>query len=463
MLTIHFTEEKPLYEQIVDHIIQEIATENLASRERLPSRRQLAEHLGVSLNTVIKAYQQLLDEGYIVSRERSGYYVDQLEAEMLRQEKPQSERATIPVPPVPAYRYDFSPFAKRPQVMKEGLLRRSMGEALPQALAIGRVPSGGYGLLRAAIAQDLWRYRGLPCEPGQVIITNGYQSSLQALFSLLVKPAMALEEPGYPRACQVLRDLHIPFQALPLDRYGFSVRALEESTANGVLTMPNLQFPTTQIMGVRRRQRLLNWAYERPERFIIEDDYNSEFRFTGRPIPPLMALDQNERVILLGSYTQSLGPLLKISYMVLPKPLAKCFKKDGHVMGQASIFDQCWLATMLRSGCFSKHLQRLRTHYRQVGQALIKAIKNSTLPVEIFGEGRGLYFILNVHFPNVTVAAVLQQAKKRGLNLAWLGTYQQDLTQTDLRFVLGFAGLGREEVGAAWAELEAAFQAARSA
>lgn len=130
MLTIHFTEEKPLYEQIVDHIIQEIATENLASRERLPSRRQLAEHLGVSLNTVIKAYQQLLDEGYIVSRERSGYYVDQLEAEMLRQEKPQSERATIPVPPVPAYRYDFSPFAKRPQVMKRGPFTAEYGGSL---------------------------------------------------------------------------------------------------------------------------------------------------------------------------------------------------------------------------------------------------------------------------------------------------------------------------------------------
>lgn len=450
MITVNFNEDQHLYLQIVDEVIRQIAQGHLKSGDQLPSRRALAEHLKVSLNTVINAYDQLTDEGYIVPKERSGYYVDLLEIDML----PSEEIETTPlkhedsiISKARQYTYDFH-FANRDMAtLNPKQLLQYAPEALAKSVANCNLKDDlGAFSLRLAIADYLRKYRGVMTSPDNIIITGGHTASLQALFALLEDGIYALEDPGYYKNLDLFTDYQQKTIRIPIDKYGFSVKDLETTSANIVITTPNHQFPTGIIMGMRRRQRLLKWAYQAENRYIIENDYYNEFRLKGRPVPALTSLDDQGRVILLGAFRQSMGSIFKLSYLVLPNQLMKKFHQAKLKTNEISSFEQYLMTDFLNSAYFPKYINSLRTNYRRKEKAVLAALHQTQLPLTIKEAGAGLFFIITFEgeIPPTDVIQARLAANK--IRLQPVNHYAQLKNRFDKSYILGYGGLELDEI-----------------
>lgn len=450
MFTVNFNEEQHLYLQIVDEVIRQIAQGHLKSGDQLPSRRALAEHLKVSLNTVINAYDQLTDEGYIVPKERSGYYVDLLEIDMLPSEeietKPLKHEDSI-ISKARQYTYDFH-FANRDMAT---LNPKQLLQYAPEALAKSVVNCNlkddlGAFSLRLAIADYLRKYRGVMTSPDNIIITGGHTASLQTIFALLEDGIYALEDPGYYKNLDLFTDYQQKTIRIPIDKYGFSVKDLETTSANIVITTPNHQFPTGIIMGMRRRQRLLKWAYQAENRYIIENDYYNEFRLKGRPVPALTSLDDQGRVILLGAFRQSMGSIFKLSYLVLPDQLMKKFHQAKLKTNDISSFEQYLMTDFLNSAYFPKYINSLRTNYRRKEKAVLAALHQTQLPLTIKEAGAGLFFIITFEgeIPPTDVIQARLAANK--IRLQPVNHYAQLKNRFDKSYILGYGGLEHDEI-----------------
>ncbi|MGX7075061.1 PLP-dependent aminotransferase family protein [Globicatella sanguinis] len=450
MITVNFNEDQHLYLQIVDEVIRQIAQGHLKSGDQLPSRRALAEHLKVSLNTVINAYDQLTDEGYIVPKERSGYYVDLLEIDML----PSEEIETTPlkhedsiISKARQYTYDFH-FANRDMAtLNPKQLLQYAPEALAKSVANCNLKDDlGAFSLRLAIADYLRKYRGVMTSPDNIIITGGHTASLQALFALLEDGIYALEDPGYYKNLDLFTDYQQKTIRIPIDKYGFSVKDLETTSANIVITTPNHQFPTGIIMGMRRRQRLLKWAYQAENRYIIENDYYNEFRLKGRPVPALTSLDDQGRVILLGAFRQSMGSIFKLSYLVLPNQLMKKFHQAKLKTNDISSFEQYLMTDFLNSAYFPKYINSLRTNYRRKEKAVLAALHQTQLPLTIKEAGAGLFFIITFEgeIPPTDVIQARLAANK--IRLQPVNHYAQLKNRFDKSYILGYGGLELDEI-----------------
>nr|WP_276934451.1 PLP-dependent aminotransferase family protein [Globicatella sulfidifaciens] len=450
MFTVHFNEDQHLYLQIVDEVIRQIAQGHLKSGDQLPSRRALADHLKVSLNTVINAYDQLTDEGYIVPRERSGYYVDLLEIDMLPSEETETKPIRHEHPKMresSQYTYDFH-FANRDM---STLNPKKLLQYAPEALAKSVVNCNlkddlGAFSLRLAIANYLRKYRGVMTSPDNIIITGGHTASLQTLFALLEDGIYALEDPGYYKNLDLFTDYQQKTIRIPIDKYGFSVKDLETTSANIVITTPNHQFPTGIIMGMRRRQRLLKWAYQAENRYIIENDYYNEFRLNGRPVPALTSLDDQERVILLGAFRQSLGSIFKMSYLVLPDQLMKKFHQVKLKTNDISSFEQYLMTDFLNSAYFPKYINSLRTNYRRKEKAVLAALHQTQLPLTIKEAGAGLFFIINFEGEIPPTDVIQARLAENKIRLQPVNHYAKLKNRFEKSYILGYGGLELDEI-----------------
>ncbi|MGX7099129.1 MocR-like pyridoxine biosynthesis transcription factor PdxR [Globicatella sanguinis] len=450
MFTVNFNEDQHLYLQIVDEVIRQIAQGHLKSGDQLPSRRALADHLKVSLNTVINAYDQLTDEGYIVPKERSGYYVDLLEIDML----PSEEIETTPlkhedsiISKARQYTYDFH-FANRDMAT---LNPKQLLQYAPEALAKSVVNCNlkddlGAFSLRLAIADYLRKYRGVMTSPDNIIITGGHTASLQTIFALLEDGIYALEDPGYYKNLDLFTDYQQKTIRIPIDKYGFSVKDLETTSANIVITTPNHQFPTGIIMGMRRRQRLLKWAYQAENRYIIENDYYNEFRLKGRPVPALTSLDDQGRVILLGAFRQSMGSIFKLSYLVLPNQLMKKFHQAKLKTNDISSFEQYLMTDFLNSAYFPKYINSLRTNYRRKEKAVLAALHQTQLPLTIKEAGAGLFFIITFEGEIPPTDVIQARLAENKIRLQPVNHYAQLKNRFDKSYILGYGGLELDEI-----------------
>ncbi|MGX7104779.1 MocR-like pyridoxine biosynthesis transcription factor PdxR [Globicatella sanguinis] len=450
MITVNFNEDQHLYLQIVDEVIRQIAQGHLKSGDQLPSRRALAEHLKVSLNTVINAYDQLTDEGYIVPKERSGYYVDLLEIDML----PSEEIETTPlkhedsiISKARQYTYDFH-FANRDMAtLNPKQLLQYAPEALAKSVANCNLKDDlGAFSLRLAIADYLRKYRGVMTSPDNIIITGGHTASLQALFALLEDGIYALEDPGYYKNLDLFTDYQQKTIRIPIDKYGFSVKDLETTSANIVITTPNHQFPTGIIMGMRRRQRLLKWAYQAENRYIIENDYYNEFRLKGRPVPALTSLDDQGRVILLGAFRQSMGSIFKLSYLVLPNQLMKKFHQAKLKTNDISSFEQYLMTDFLNSAYFPKYINSLRTNYRRKEKAVLAALHQTQLPLTIKEAGAGLFFIINFEGEIPPTDVIQARLAENKIRLQPVNHYAKLKNRFEKSYILGYGGLELDEI-----------------
>lgn len=437
----------PLYEQIYNQIRDDIIHGKLTVGTKLPSKRKLGTFLNVSQTTIEFAYGQLTAEGFILSLPRKGFFVQAIEE--LAYVKTVGE---VPKPvqvTAPKMRYDFSPghidvhhfpFANWRKHAKE-----MIDESSKHLLLLGD-PHGDFEL-REEIAHYLYQSRGVDCTPEQIIIGSGTEQLLPLIIRILGKETtFAIEDPGYPLTHYVFSHHNRQAIPIPVDAEGMNIENLQQTAAQIAYVTPSHQFPTGTVLSAGRRIALLNWASAKDNRFIIEDDYDSEFRYTGRPIPALYGMDQGENVIYISTFSKSLMPSLRIAYTVLPKILLKRYEDAFiHYVSTVPRLDQHILARFMKAGQFSRHLNRMRTIYKKKLQVLVDTLKQYEPAISYSGEETGMHITLSVHVDK-TEESLAEKAEQIGIRLYSLNTYRLAKTSGTPSFLLGFGGLSEEDI-----------------
>lgn len=387
-----------LYIQIYQAIKALIFSNKLRPGQKLPSRRQLAVQNHISTATVLSAYEQLLTEGFIVSRPRSGYYVADIQLQF-------TETApTIPTLdlPEPTNQIDLVHSIPDKTLFPYDAWKQAHQLMLDEQDndILANTPGAGHPRLRQAVANYLSATRGVTSSYNQVVIGPSSHSLIEHLLATIKHNQMiAIENPGY-QGFNFLPQLGYTLKPIPVDDNGISIDLLNQSGASIIIVTPNHQFPTGSIMPISRRQALLQWASEKDDRYIIENDYDGEFKYEGKPIPGLTHLDSQHRTIHIGSFSRNLAPGIRISYMVLPYNLKHTvidsFQKRNSAVNSLT---QLALAHFIESGEFVKHLNRSRTFYRKKRNHLIKVIHNQDKEAVILGESAGLSLLFKPSFP----------------------------------------------------------------
>ena len=460
----------PLYEQLYRSLAAEMRAGTLTAGTRMPGKRRLAAELSVSVNTVDTAYQMLAAEGYLAARERSGFYVQEYLALPTRPEEvPPPVSAAPPEAAEPPVRFDLSTRGVDPGLFPFRTWARLQKELLyssPQLLTHG--DAQGDVELRQALADYLEEYRGVRCTAEQVVVGAGMEYLLSLLAPLLPGKT-AVENPGYQRAKQVLENNGVPCRCLPVDADGLSLTALSSSDAAVCYVTPSHQFPTGVTMPAGRRAELLHWAARAPgQRYIIEDDYDSEFRFDTRPLPSLQGMaGADGPVVYLSTCSRSLAPGIRIAYMVLPRQLLGAWQAKYRLYsGTVGRFEQQTLARFITGGYFTRHLARERTAYKARRDALVAALRTSFAPEELTLAGlhTGLHLLAQLKDPPPD-AALRAAARQYGVRCSLLSDY--DLTGTAHSaagtLVLGYGSLPDADCAAAGERLKKLCTAAREA
>ena len=452
--------QTPLFEQLYGFIKKEIICGNFSRNEKLPSKRKLAANLQCSQNTVQAAYNQLMDEGYLTARAKSGYYVAALDGILNlggenRTSSPYQDQSLH-------YVYEFShqgvDFECFPFSLWRKITREVINDYDRDLLRTGD-PKGFPGL-RASISGYLHHSRGVNCTADQIIVSSGTEFLLQLLVQLLsASTVYAIENPGYEKLNLVFKSNRVEYRAVPLDRYGMQPEALEKSMADVACITPSHQFPTGCIMPISRRIQLLNWTYEKPERYILEDDYDSEFRYSGKPIPSLQGLDRQGRVIYIGAFSKSLSPALRISYMVLPEKLLRRYdEKLTFYICPVPTVEQKTLQRFMEEGHFERHLNRMRNLYKQKRETVVAAIHEILPDAEVEGASAGLHLTLRIH-NGMTEQELIQSAREHQVKVYGLSRYYSVLpaSKRGNTLLLGFATLKIDEIPDAVSRLREAW------
>ena len=456
----------PLYEQLYRSLAAEMRTGAISAGTRMPGKRRLAAELSVSVNTVDTAYQMLAAEGYLEARERSGFYVQEYLA-LPESAAPAAPPKAEAAPKQRPIRYDLSTRGVDPGLFPFRTWARLQKELLyssPELLTHG--DAQGDLALRQALAGYLEEYRGVRCGAHQIVVGAGLEYLLGLLAPLLPGPA-AVENPGYPRAKQVLENNGVACCCLPVDEDGLSIRALSDSGAAVCYVTPSHQFPTGVTMPAGRRAELLHWAARCPgRRYIIEDDYDSEFRFDTRPLPSLQGMaGADGPVVYLSTCSRSLAPSIRIAYMVLPEQLLPAWHAKYRLYsGTVSRFEQQTLARFITGGYFTRHLARERVAYKARRDALTAALQEAFAPEELHLTGlhTGLHLLAELRDPPPD-DALRAAAEAEGVRLSLLSDY--DLTGGGAApagtLVLGYGSLADESCPSVGETLKRVCTAAR--
>jgi len=417
--TLSGGEGKPLYEQLYEQLKHEILTGALAGGEKLPSKRALAEHLGISKITVETAYAQLMAEGYLYSRERAGYFVESIPLP----DAPPSAPPPAPEPPREAPKR--SPSAERfPFSVWARLMRGVILDQYQDLL--GPVPSMGMPALRGAIAAELLRERGMEVLPEQIVIGAGTEYFYSLIVQLLGRERVyAIEEPGHRKIARAYLANGARVVPIAMDRDGLLPDELEKSGASVVHLSPSHHYPTGIVTPIGRRQALMRWLSAREDRYAVEDDYDSEFRFAGRPIPTMQSMDTTGRLLYLNTFSRTIAPSLRISYLILPRAALALWRgRVGFYSCAVPSFEQLTLTRFLSEGYFDKHVSRMKKYYRGVRARLLSALAASPLAgrCTVLDAGAGLHFLVRIRTDRTQeqLRALLDAA---GLRLPFLSSF----------------------------------------
>lgn len=461
--------ELPLYEYLYRCIRNQVVTGAIAAGERLPSRRVLAERLGVSVVTVEGAYAQLVAEGYVVARPRRGYYAESLPAlPDTTAAKPVSSGSEIAPAGVAEGQsaadrvpYDLTRGANVACQGAARLWERALRDVLahePDDVLYRTPPARGVPRLREAIANHLARSRGMSVDPRLVVVGAGAQTLYGLVAQLLCEGgSVGVEDPGYSRASETYRAHGLDVHYLPLDGEGISARALRGSGATVAHVMPSHQFPTGRVMSVARRYELLGWAAEQGGRYIVEDDYDCELRLAGRPIPALASIDATGSVMYLNTFSKSLSSALRIAYLVLPAALDAAYdERLGFLSTTVPAMDQVALAQALESGAYERHVARYRHAMREVRDALVEGLLDgpSGQRVRFEEADSGIHFVLAVRDDGRGEAGIAAAAREVGVGLMPLSSFTRIPEHTGApdglaRFVVQYDSLSVDDARAA--------------
>lgn len=440
----------PLYIQLSDYIKQQILIGKIPAGEKLPSKRKLSSYLELSINTIQAAYDQLIAEGYIMSIPRKGVFVSQLE------EIIQDQKTVTPISRIKSstektkIKIDFNSGKVDLENFPYTIWRRLTIESIyaDQGQLFNMGDPQGELHLREKISQYLFESRGVKCSGEQIVIGAGTQV-LIGLLCLMIgnEHPYAVEDPGFHRTRKVLIDHLAEVQPIPLDQDGISIKCLNASGAKVAYVTPSHQFPYGMVMPISRRMELLKWAEENNS-IIIEDDYDGEYRYKGKPIPSLQGLDVNNRVIYLGTFSKSLIPSIRISYLVLPLTLLEKYKKNFSFYKQTvSRLHQDTLFRFMSQDHWQRHLNRMRTLYRKKQIALLSSIKKYMgNKVMVIGERSGLHILIKIN-NGMTEEELIETALNKGIKVYPVSIYYhggKDIHGVEI--LLGFGGLSIDEI-----------------
>ena len=541
-LELHKNKSTPLYMQIYSYIKSEVLARRLKAGNKLPSKRALAAQLGISTITIEGAYGQLMAEGYIYAKAKSGYYISPLESiqqaddsaadffqhntlgdaqlfsgpEKISYESGYTDNmpgasgtvnmAGLSNSPstsgifVPsslqstntALSHASSEISSRPSITSTSmpssstisskgrmshestaqtscatidlssnnilpesfpfsiwtkLMRHTMSEN--QALLLTKSPTAGIYSLRCAIAEHLLRFRGMHIQPEQIIIGAGTEYLYELIIKLIGRDKIyCLEDPGYHKLQRIYTDNGACCFSLPIDQQGMSVTALNAVRCDVIHISPSHHFPTGIITPVSRRYELLGWATS-GQRYIIEDDYDTEFRLVGKPIPSLFSMDMSSKVIYMNTFSKSLTSTIRISYMVLPMPLMEEFNRRlGYLSCTVSTFEQYTLAEFINQGYFERHINRMRNNYKKLRQLLLKELLAHPEhdKIQILQQASGLYFLLKI---NTTLSDrdLRSRLQQNGVHLQSLQHYYQNRQAApEHTFVVNYSSLTEKDI-----------------
>ncbi|MBE9214744.1 PLP-dependent aminotransferase family protein [Plectonema cf. radiosum LEGE 06105] len=443
-IALNNNSSKPLHQQLYEQLRQAILSGRLTPGEKIPSTRFLAKSLSISRFTVTTTYEQLLNEGYLETVTGSGTFVcKQLPDDLIYSNPIENidkinrssiklsmygntlvNTANVPRITEPKleinFRYGTPALTEFPVKLWRRLLSHYCNTNL-NWLDYSTEPNG-YQPLRAAITDYLTRSRAVNCVPEQILITNGTQQALDLILRLLIEPGetVAIENPGYLSAKIIFETQNARILPISVDNYGLVVQELVNYTPQNIRLVyitPSHQFPTGAILPLQRRLELLNWA-QQTGGLIIEDDYDSEFRYSEKPIPALQGLDQSDSVIYIGTFSKVLFPSLRIGYLVLPKSLVPIFTRakwlcDRHL----PILEQQVLADFIESGYLERHLRKMRSIYDKRRQSLVKSLKEHFgKSAEILGEKAGIHLMVRFK-TNLSDEEIIQRAAKVGIGM----------------------------------------------
>lgn len=469
LIPLNIQDSKPLYEQIYQFIKEEIRCGNLEASKKLPSSRALAVNLKVSRSTTQLAYEQLVSEGYLEAIPRKGYFVADIEGmivtseaagvhgrktkEALTEIQGAQKQKNLSGGGHQAYAVDFSPrgidLDSFPYATWRKISRLVLREE-EKALFLKGDPQGDLPL-RRALREYLHNARGVNCTEDQIIVGAGSEYLLMLLSQLLGRESgIAMENPTYEQAYRVLSGMGHAVYPLTMDENGLSVSRLRNTPAKAAYVMPSHQFPMGIVMSVKRRHELLAWAQEDPDRYLIEDDYDSEFRYKGKPIPALQGMDAGGKVIYMGTFSRAIAPSIRVGYLVLPETLLAKYREQARFYSSTvSRVDQKILTYFINGGYFERHLNRMREIYKGKHDLLLAALKPLEEKFEIRGEFAGLHVLL-ASKTGETEAAIVRAAAEADVHVYGLsGFFIQNggKPETDTHtVVLGYAKLDEREI-----------------
>ncbi|OOF35693.1 PLP-dependent aminotransferase family protein [Rodentibacter heidelbergensis] len=439
----------PLYEQLYQKIKQAIHQQELSIGDKLPSKRKLCQHLRISQNTVENAYAQLIAEGYIDAQPRRGFYVC-FQSEFTFPQSPPPVQSKHQNLPMNDKQIDFNPNRIDTQHFPFQQWKKSgqmLYQSSQQHLLTLNDPLGDLNL-RQQIAHYLSASRGIHCQAEHIMIGAGFEYCIQHLILLFnqLYPHQplnyAIEDYGYPKVEKILTLYQKNRIKLPLNpQYQLDLTFLAKQKINIAYITPSNLYPFGEIIPISQRQTLLEWANEQSDRFIIEDDYDSEFRYKGKPIPALKSLDQHNKVIYLGSFSKLLMPSLRITFMVLPPQLFAFYQQYCACFHcPISRFEQQRLATFIQQGYFEKHIHRMRKIYRKKMELLCQLLAPYKKHIRYYGENSGFHLLIELLNESRSLDELVGLAKQKEIII--YPVYYQKRTL----FSLGFGHLSEQSL-----------------
>lgn len=474
MITIDFENRKELglCEFLYTSIKKQIFEGYLKANEKLPSKRSLAEHLGVSIITVQNAYNQLISEGYLYSFEKKGFFVTDISIEnpFLKKQDISQKNLQINTPIKPTVKESFftdftsnsTSVEKFPFNLWSHIMRKVLNTSDEKLLQ--KIDVKGTLELRSAIAKYLLEFRNMNVNPEQIIVGAGTETLYTMIVQLLGrKKIYAVENPGYHKIAKILELNGAKYIPVNIDSQGIDPKILKETNADIIHISPSHHFPTGIVMPVRRRLEILKWLADSSSHFIIEDDYDSEFRFNGKPLQPLQSYDKDGKVIYINTFSKTLSPSFRISYMVIPNRLLQLFeKKMGFHSCSVSAFEQYTLAEFIEKGFYGKHIIRMKNYYRNLRNTLISALESSSISkyIEIKEEEAGLHFLLYINTKK-TKEELQNCLKSVGIKTVLLSDfYYQSNSNTIFEsknvFVINYSGIKKDRIAETIRRLESA-------
>lgn len=447
----------PLYKALYEFILRDIQQGKLKANEKLPSKRAFARNLGVSTISIENAYDQLICEGYIYAVSKKGYFVSEIEnidqVKVKSNHKVPSKIKIGQEAEEASQKYfDFSSNrienTSFPFSIWAKLLREIISQNEKELLKVS--PCGGVRKLREAIANHLESFRGMSVNPDQIIVGAGTEYLYGLLIKLLGSDKIyCIENPGYKKLKLIYESNDARCIPVDMENNGMSVEGLRKVNGNVAHISPTHHFPTGICMPASHRYEMLAWSNEDEDNYIIEDDYDSEFRLKGKPIPSLYSLDVFGKVIYMNTFSKSLTSTIRISYMILPEKLANLFySKLAFYSCTVSTFEQYTLASFISQGYFEKHINRMRLHYGRKRARVIEIIRQvfDDDQCHIIENDSGLHFILefNTDIPDKKLKEVL---KEKGIIISSVTDFEmKDNLMNKHQFILNYSSIDTDSL-----------------